>query len=507
VVLEAGDALLHRVPEHARAADVTWRQSQLAIAHGWTDRAVADLDRMAKQHATDRRAPLAATERGEVLFRANRYDEAGAAFEAALAASQAQHADSLVRIAQRALPVCAYRAADAAVAADSNAYAHHAARFEQVAARWPAYELSPLAQYRAGLAYGRAHQPREAVRAMQALLQAYPRCPYAGDARLQVARTFEEMHDLEPAAQAYLEFSRGETDRENAAAAWLKAAELLAAAGRQGAADSLRLDYIRRWPGDVEGAMAIMEALARRDLAAVDAQHPVSRLLGPPARARAAAQAQPVSHLADYLRRAAAHPKLASRDVIAQVRFLQGEEANTPFAALRLTQPLARSVPAKKAMLDTVLVRYRRSADLGVPAWAHASAFRIGQALQGFAEALENSEPPADLSGDDLRAYRNVLAEKASAFSARGDEVWSQLLRQQDPDSTGDAWVAQARAALYGRLAHRFLFRPEVTFPLVEAGGPSRVPEADTNAGAPADSAAPSTRTARALARREGAPR
>ena len=507
VVLAAGDALLERAPQHPRAADVTWRQSQLAVAHGWTERADADLEHMATRYPSDRRAPLSATQRGEVLFRANRFDEAGPAFEAALAAAQAQGRDSLVRIAQRALPVCAYRAADAAVAADSNAYAKHAERFEQVATRWPAYELAPLAQYRAGLAYARAHKLKDSARAMQVLLEEYPHCTYAGDARLQIARAFEELGDRQQAAQAYLAFSRLETDRENAAAAWLKAAELVAADGHERGADSLRLEYIRRWPADVEGAMAIMEALARRDLAGVGPGHPVSALLGRAPRAGARTAAPPVSYLADYLARAAAQPKLASRDVIAQVRFLQGEESATAFAALRLTQPLAGSVPAKKALLDTVLVRYRRTADLGVAVWAHAAAFRIGETLQGFASSLETSEPPADLAGDDLRAYRNVLAEKASVFSIRGDEVWSQLLRQQNPDSTGDAWVQQARAALSQRLARRFLFHPEVTFPVLEANGPAHAHEPDPSAATPADSAAPTSRTARAVGRREGAPR
>ena len=270
-------------------------------------------------------------------------------------------------------------------------------------------------------------------------------------------------------------------------------------------ADALRLEYIRKYPADVEGAMSIMEALARRDLATVGPEHPVSRLLGPATRARRAAP--PASHLADYLGRAAAHPKLASRDVIAQVRFLQGEEARAAFDALRLTQPLAKSVPAKKALLDTLLVRYRRSADLGVPAWAHASAFRIGAALQGFAEALEHSEAPADLSGDDLGAYRNVLAEKAAVFGSRGDEVWTELLRQQPADSTADAWVQQARGALHQRLAHRFLFRPEVEFPLVEAGKPARTRDSDASAADTTTSPAAPVPTARTLARREGGSR
>jgi len=54
------------------------------------------------------------------------------------------------------------------------------------------------------------------------------------------------------------------------------------------------------------------------------------------------AQVRPASRLGDYMARAELHPKLASHLLIAQVRFLQGEEAYAPYAASRLKQPLDR---------------------------------------------------------------------------------------------------------------------------------------------------------------------
>jgi hypothetical protein len=485
-VLAAGDALLSRFPAHPRAADVTWRQSQLALAHGWLDRAGADLGRFASAHPDDHRAPLAATERGDVLFRAGRFDDAVDAFGGALTLARAHGADSLARRAAAAQPVCAYRAAEAAVAADSNAFAAHAERFEKVATQWPTYALAPLAEYRAGVAFGRAKRDRDEVRVLAALLQRWPGCTYAGDARLRIAQALEEQGDRTDAADAWLAFSRGSADAADAGTAWLKAADLLAADGQPARADTLRLEYVRRHPGDVESAMAIYEALARRDLEHVDAAHPVSKLLGAPARSHSrhvAPPAPPASHLASYLLLASAHPALGSRDVIAQVRFLEAEESNDAYAAARLTQPLARSVQAKKTLLDTLLVRYRRAADQGVPLWAHAAGFRMGEALEGFADALRTSEPPANLKGDDLAAYRNVLAERSTVFSSRGEEVWTELLRKLPEGASADAWTRRAREALYPRLAHRFLFRPEVDFPLVDAEKhemPAAVASADT---------------------------
>jgi hypothetical protein len=178
--------------------------------------------------------------------------------------------------------------------------------------------------------------------------------------------------------------------------------------------------------------------------------------------------------------RAAQHPALASRALLAQVRFLEGEAARAAYESARLVQPLERSIAKRQTRLDTLLSRYRRAIDLGVPEFAHAGAYRIGEALIGFGTALEQSERPADISGDDRLAYEDVLVEKAHAFYDRGERVWEDLLRQKGEDASGDRWIAAARGALWKRLGERFYFRPEVEFPLVEAKAPSGRADADT---------------------------
>jgi TolA-binding protein len=476
-VLVAGDRLLDRFPAHAAAADVRWRQGNLALAHGWLERAAQDFDRLATAHPDDPRTPLATSLRADALFRLGDFAGAGAAFEVALATARRAGRDSLARHAAQAIPVSYYRQAESAVAADSTAYQKHAELFEKVAAGWPGYEHADLAQYRAGLAHIQAGQHREGVRAMQALIQRYPKSEFVRDAHLQTATTWEAIGEHEQAAQAYIDFAERYPDEESAPGVWLKAADLLSAAGRNQKAEDLRLGYIKKYPGDFETALEMLEAMARRDLAGMAADHPVSTLLG--AQGGTHRPAAPASHLAAYLRLADAHPTLAARDLLAQVRFLQGEESVTSYNAVRLGQPLSKSIPAKQTLLDSVLVRYRRSLDLGVPEWAHASAFRMGQALVAFGEALEQSERPADLQGDDLRAYEDVLLEQSRTFHERGEGVWTELLRHKDGRGPDGAWIVQAQAALWQRLASRFLFRPELEFPLVGAAPQHRDP-ADT---------------------------
>ena len=471
-VLEAGDQMLARFPSDPGSAGIEWRQGNLAFAHGWFDRAAQDFGRLTKDHPDDDRVPLAASLKADALFRTAHFEEAGAAFEAALAAARRAGRDSLARRAAEAIPLCAYRRAESMATTDSTNHAGTAALFDRVATQWPGYEHAHVARYRAGLAYIQAGEPGEGVRSMESLIREHPKSEYVKDAYLQIAKTWEAAGEKEKAASAYAAFADRYPEDESAGQAWLKAVDLYDAVGRTDRADALRLGYIRKFPADVEAAMEILEGLARRELKGVGPEHPISSLLPPPAPAgkkrKPAVAAKARSHVAEYLGRAEKRPDLASKDLLAQVRFLEGEETRSAYDKARLSQPLDASIPAKQKLLDAVITRYRASAGLGVPQWAHASAYRIGQALVAFGEALEQSERPADLHGDDLRAYEDVLHTQAQAFFVRGEDVWAELLRQKAP-STDDPWIPQARASLWRRLAGRFFFRPEVEYPLVQA--------------------------------------
>ncbi|TMQ70077.1 MAG: tetratricopeptide repeat protein [Candidatus Eisenbacteria bacterium] len=440
-VLAAGDTMLARYPDHDAAADVAWRLGNLAFAHGWYERAAQDFDRLTTRRPKDPRSPGAAVLRGDAYFRLGDFEKAGAAFEAAQRLAHDARRDSLEKRAAAAVPVCWFRAAEALAASDSTAHMEQAKRFQQVATRWPSYEHAPLAQYRAGLAWLDAGRTREGVEAMDALIRDFPKSEYVKDAHLQIARAWESHAHPVEAADAYLGFARAFPQDSSAAPAWLKAADLLSGAGQEARADDLRLSY--------------------------GPDHPISTLLDPetpnvpaakPGRHGHRAAARPAladtsrsrSFLAEYLRRGTAHSGLVSKQLLAQVRYLQGEEAGARYAAARLAQPLEKSIPIKQKLLDSTLARYRASIDLGAPEWSSASAYRIGEALVGFGEALEHSERPADLRGDDLRAYDDVILQQSQGFESRGEDVWSDLLRERGKDEKPNRWVTQARELIAG---------------------------------------------------------
>jgi TolA-binding protein len=489
-VLTAGDELRMRFPAHPAGGDVLWRQGNLAFAHGWLDTAAADFARLVARRPPDARAPQAAGLEADAWFRLGRFDAAGVAFETTLAIARRSGRADLEKRAAESIPVCYYRDAEALAARDSTAYQEQAQRFEQVAARWPSYEHAPLAEYRAGLAWLHAGKTREGVRALQKVISDFPRSDYVKDAHLEIARTWESSGDRAAAANAYVAFADRYPNDESAGSAWLKAAELDSAAGLTAKADTLRLAYLHRFPGDVETGMQILEGFARRDLAQVTPEHSVATLLP---KGGAATDPTP-SHLAEYLRLAKAHPELASPAVMAQVRFLEAEQAWKPYAAVRLVQPLQKSIPVKQRMLDSLVARYKRCVDLGASEWANAATFRIGQALIAFGEALEGSDRPADLQGDDRRAYDEVLLQQSQTFYDRGEGVWAELLRQKGATAS-DPWIAQARTLLWHRLGGRFYFRPEADYPLIAGAEPETKSEPHRKHGsaAAADSGATGT--------------
>ncbi|HEY6195423.1 MAG TPA: hypothetical protein VI504_10300, partial [Candidatus Eisenbacteria bacterium] len=470
-VMTAAEWLLEREPGNPHAADLVWRECQLALAHGWNDQAMQGLARFTHAFPGDARAPLAAGERAEVYFRARDFAAAGSAFEEALAAARRAGVDSLARRAEKALPVCAYASAEAAVAADSTQHEHHAQLFEELARRWPDFEHAPVAQYRAGLEWLAAGRTNEGVRALQLVAERWPANPLAREAHLKSAQAYEAAGDRGHAAQAWLEFSQKHPDDANADEAWLKAADLSDSAGQGSRADDLRAQYLKRWPNDQESAFEILESLARKELASLGPDKPLAALLAVPRPKLKGAVPPPASYLAQYMKRVAQKPAMASKPLFAEVRFRFAEEAFRRYSDFRLTQPLPKSIAAKQKLLDSVLVRYRRAVDVGSPEWAHAATFRIGEALVGFGEALEKSERPADLKEDDLKAYENVLLEQSVTFHDRGEAVWTELL-QRSHDSVADAWITRARGSLWARLGDRFLFQPERDFPVVEADGP-----------------------------------
>jgi hypothetical protein len=272
---------------------------------------------------------------------------------------------------------------------------------------------------------------------------------------------------LDDAAHAYERFSEAFPEDPEAAPALLEAADLLAKSSNESGSEALRTRYLERFPGDTDAAFEIIGVRAEKELTGVKPGEDLTKL---PA-------------LAQYRKLAEEHPDMASPKILANVSYLEGEKARQAYEAAKLTQPLAPSLAAKKALLETVLQEYRQCAEAAVEPWSIAGAYRIGESLVTFGEALGQSERPADMSPEDLAAYEEVLDNQKWEFFDRGEQAWTQLLKSANPSTEeGKKWMAQTQEKLWPRIARRFLHRPELEYPLLSAEPPKRKNATETAA-------------------------
>ncbi|MCB1185355.1 hypothetical protein KDM41_18195, partial [bacterium] len=445
-------------PRDGLDADLAWRAGRVAYAHGWHDEAAGILVGMADRHPDDTRRVAALRTAGDARFRGGEFLAAEAIYGRTLDAARAAGQDTLAAAVAANLPLCRYRHAEQLADADpERGPAAAATHFATVGRRWPDFAHADLAWYRAGLGFESAGDDTAAVAAWTQLLRAHPQSGYARDGALKIAARHESAGRPAAAADAYVAFSTTFAADADAAGALLKAAELRAAAGDARGAEALRSDFLRRFPGETAAVLAIHEERAARALAALP---PDARPDDDPA-------------IAAYLGAVAAHPDSAAAGLQSSIAYRRAEAARGAYLQLRLTQPLPAAIAAKQAALENVLALYGACAAWGVTEDVRAAAYRTGEVIVHFGDALLASERPAGLAGDDLAAYDEVLAEQSWPFADRGETAWSELLEQSR--GAGDdpgGWLARTRESLWPRVAERFLHMPEAEYPLVAAVPP-----------------------------------
>jgi len=466
LVLKTGDEFTSRFSHDPHCADVAWRQGNVALAHRRYDDAATRLEHFGTQYPADKRALTAVVRSGDARYRLDDFEAAGATYEKALAMARTAKRDSLAGALETSIPTCYYQAAERVAKADSASGERKAApMFARVARSWPAFKHADLALYRAGLGFAADGKVADATTAWEELLRSHPKSEYARDSAAQIALVNEKAGKPADAAVAYERFATMYPKDADAPEALLKSADLRAAAGDATGAEKTRTQFMAAFPGETASVMQIRATRAQKELDACRTNNAdLSRLLGK----------KSSSELKAYLALAAVHPDLASPAMLAECDFLTAEEAHRSYAAMKLTQPLKSSIEKKKTKLEAVIALYDQCSKRAVAEYTRASAHRIGQSLIEFGDALAASERPKGLSADDLAAYNDVITEQSYAFYDRGEDAWSTLLRQSasDKDDPGD-WLARTRETLWPRLGARFMFHPEVDYPVVRATPPA----------------------------------
>ncbi len=464
--LAAGDAFVVDRHEDARAPDALWRLGELRAGLGRDAEAARSFAHLSRRHADDARAPQAARLAGDAHFRDGAFAAAATIYHRAHLLAGAAGMDSLVTAMNELIPTARYRQAESQAADEGGACAAPES-FTSLAMDWPDFAHADQAWYRAGLGHAACGDSSAALTAWRRLIDNHPDSGLRRDALLRSAELAVEQGRVELAAAKLSRYAMDYNTEADAPEALLQAADLMAGAGMMGEASRLRDRFLTHFAGETESVIEILHVRARNALA----ERGSTKL------AVLRAEGEP---LATYLEALTAKPDLADQELLAQVDFLSGEEAYAAYRDCRLDQPLPASLKRKQRRLEDLTKHYRDCLMRGQRPWTRAAAHRIGQALYDFGDALRDSERPQNLVGDDLIAYEEVMEEQAWTFFDRGEQAWTELLRQSvGDDSDQGNWILKTKKGLWPRLAQRFLHKPELEYPLVTAEAPA-LPAAGT---------------------------
>jgi len=125
------------------------------------------------------------------------------------------------------------------------------------------------------------------------------------------------------------------------------------------------------------------------------------------------------------------------------------------FTALALTQPLDRSLPAKRAAMEQALAGFNRCTGYAVAQFATRCTYHLGAIYQQLGSALLRSERPAGLDALALEQYEMMLEEQAFPFEEQAIAI-HESNAGRSRQGVYDAWVQQSFTALATLLPARY---------------------------------------------------
>jgi tetratricopeptide (TPR) repeat protein len=396
---ESGVHFASSFPQHPESGGVLTRAAQDVFGLHDLPRAITLAEAvLAHQPPVDAaKQRIAWTIVGQAQFELGEFAKSEAGFAHALMLTgpkDAEHADLNERLA-----AAIYRQGAAKREAGEQAAA--ASDFLRVASLAPGSKVVPTAVYDAATAYINAKQWEPAIAALENYRRDYPKGEFAGEVTTKLAIAYVEAGR---GAQAAAEFERiaaqpGQ-DAALAREALLRSADLYGKAGNAERSRSMLEQFVQRYPAPL-----------------VDAEEARSRLLE---LARAAHDGERVRHWQEELIQADAKGGAArtdrTRSLAASERLALAMPARDAFRAVRLANPLKKSLAAKKLAMESALKGFKEVVDYGVASTTTAATYEMAELYRTLAKDLMASERPPKLSADEREQYDALLEEQANPF-------------------------------------------------------------------------------------------
>lgn len=314
------------------------------------------------------------------------------------------------------------------------------AHFMRVGQAVPDSPIRETAEYDAAAALIGIEAWDRAAGVLEAFRRAHPDSRFADEvtqklaaAYLESGRGLDAARELERIAAS--ESTDGKVKRE---ALW-QAADLYKAGGRAEQETAVLERIVARWPQPVGESI---EALARLLELAED-------------RGDARGSTALLEAIVAADARAGAARTDRTRYLAAKAALDLAEPAHRRFLAVRITQPLAKSLETKKARMQDVLKAYGKAADYGVAEVTTAATYRLGEVYREFARDLMESERPRDLDPEALAQYEILLEEQAFPFEEKAIELF-EANTARAAAGIWDEWVEKSYAELANLVPARY---------------------------------------------------
>lgn len=148
-----------------------------------------------------------------------------------------------------------------------------------------------------------------------------------------------------------------------------------------------------------------------------------------------------------------ATPRAAYLAAEAQMVFADDERRE--YLAIRLTNPLPKSLKAKQKALKRTVAAYEKGADYKVAEFASASTFRIAELYSQLSKAIMTSDRPSNLSELEMEQYDILLEEQAYPFEEQAIGL-HEINMRRSWEGVYDDWVEKSFVALRSLMPARF---------------------------------------------------
>lgn len=428
--IDSGVKFADTFPGHPQLMPVLTRMAEDLYELKAYDEAVKVASRVLKSTRTVayqlRRSAWSVT--ADSQFALQHYPEAETAYSEELKLTQSDSASRPDIIEQLAASV--YKQGEAA--RNSGNLREASQQFLRVAQVAPSSKIRPTAEYDGAAALIQLEDWPAAEKVLEAFQQNYPNHALSADVDKKLAVAYQKDNKPLQAAQAYRRIASRTTETLDTRreAGWLSAT-LFDQAKSPADASKAYEAYVISYPRPLARSMEARGRLADYSRSSGDTVQ-LTRWLKEIVAADDSAGAE---------RTEAIHVQ-AAKAAMELARFNIAEAKQ-----VRLTLPVEKSLPRKKAAMDTAIQSLAKAGSYGYSDITTAATFELGGLYQDFGKAMMDSDRPAKLSGLELEQYNLLLEEQAFPFEEKAMQTYESNLKRIRQNIYDD-WVAKSYVEL-----------------------------------------------------------